>query len=37
MSNEITKYNNNLTQENELNKLSDLPEEEKEAKSKLIN
>ena len=37
MSNEITKYNNNLTQENELNKLSDLPEEEKEEKSKLIN
>ena len=37
MSDEITNNNNKLIQENELNKLSDLPEKEKEEKSKLIN
>ena len=36
MSEEITNNNDKLIQENELNKLSDSPEEEKEEKSKII-
>ena len=37
MSEETTNNNDKLKQENELNKLSDMPEEEKEEKSKLNN